>query len=36
MNYNLFVSYLANSDKKKAYEIFVRDLLPAKESFLRS
>jgi hypothetical protein len=27
---------LANGDRKKAYETFIRDILPAKESFLRS
>ena len=36
LNYNLFLSYLANKERKKAYEVFVRDLLPAKEHFLRS
>lgn len=36
LNYNLFLAYLANGEKKKAYEVFIRDLLPAKEHFLRS
>ncbi len=30
------MTYLANGDPKSAYEIFVRDLLSAKEQFLRS
>lgn len=36
MNYNTFICYLALKEYKKAYEIFVRDILPAKEYFLRS
>lgn len=36
LNFNLFLLLLANKDRKKAYEVFIRDLLPAKEYFLRS
>jgi hypothetical protein len=36
LNYNLFLSYLANQEHQKAYETFIRDVLPAKEAFLRS
>ena len=36
MNYNIFVCYLLDGEYKKGYEIFIRDVVGAKESLLKN
>ena len=36
MNYNIFLCYLLANEYKKGYEVFIRDVLGAKESLLKN